>query len=155
MPSAEDADLSVTVCQVMALRAARDAGIDVPQEVIAHALEYVKLSFVPKSGGTGAFLYQHESLPQGGRKRSRYTFSLTAAGVAALYGTGDPDNEYITKGLRYLEKHRFRRERAPKSFDYYYGMYNATQAMLQRGGEPWDRWRRPRLPPGSASPAPG
>ena len=33
-PTSEDADLSVTICQVMALRAARNAGIYVPKAVV-------------------------------------------------------------------------------------------------------------------------
>ena len=36
-PKKEDADISVTVCQVMALRAAHNAGIHVPKETIDRA----------------------------------------------------------------------------------------------------------------------
>ncbi|MCX7704209.1 MAG: hypothetical protein N2234_08980, partial [Planctomycetota bacterium] len=42
MPTSKDADISVTVCQVMALRAARNAGIAVDKNVITRAVEYVK-----------------------------------------------------------------------------------------------------------------
>ncbi len=37
-----DADISVTICQVMALRAARDAGIKVEKETIDRAIQYVR-----------------------------------------------------------------------------------------------------------------
>lgn len=140
-PGAEDADMSITVCQVMALRAARNAGILVPKEVIDDAIGYVKLSFTARAGGTGAFLYQHESLPGGRVQRSRYTFALTAAGVTALFGAGEYDSDYITRGVGFLEQNRYTYHRAKNSFDYYYGMYYATQAMFQRGGREWSRWK--------------
>jgi len=38
-----DSDISVTVCQVMALRAARNVGIKVPKEVIDRAVKYVQV----------------------------------------------------------------------------------------------------------------
>ena len=41
-PQPNDADMSMTVCQVMALRAARNAGIAVPRETIDQAIAYVK-----------------------------------------------------------------------------------------------------------------
>ena len=141
-PGAEDADMSITVCQVMALRAARNAGIHVPKVVIDDAIQYVKLSFIPRRGRSGAFLYQHETGPGGGRQRSRATFPLTAAGVVALMGAGEYDSDYVARGIRYLEQSRFRRSKARGSFDYYYGMYYASQAMFQRGGREWNDWQQ-------------
>lgn len=136
-PGAEDSDMSITVCQVMALRAARNAGIHVPKPTIDGAIEYVKASFVRSSG---AFLYQHE-VDRGGRhRRSRTSFPLTAAGVTALYGAGEYDGEYIQDGLRYMRSHRFNRGQARRSFDYYYGMYYGTQAAFQAGSEYWTEW---------------
>jgi hypothetical protein len=41
-PRREDADISVTICQVMALRAARNAGLRVPNETVDRCVEYVK-----------------------------------------------------------------------------------------------------------------
>ena len=53
-PAPTDADISVTVLQVVALRAAKNSGIDVPQVTIDNAVRYVK-SCSDRSGG---FLYQ-------------------------------------------------------------------------------------------------
>src|SRR5690606_11739750 len=39
-PVPDQADISVTICQIMALRSARDAGIHVPHETILKAIEY-------------------------------------------------------------------------------------------------------------------
>ena len=53
-PVKSDADLSVTICQIMALRAARDAGIYVPDEVRTKCIDYVKNS----QNADGGFRYQ-------------------------------------------------------------------------------------------------
>src|SRR5690606_20364649 len=49
-PRPMDADISVTVCEVMALRAARNAGIPVPNETIARSIDYVKRCQNPDGG---------------------------------------------------------------------------------------------------------
>ena len=41
-PRPNDADISVTVLQVVALRAAKNSGIDVPQQTIDNAIRFVK-----------------------------------------------------------------------------------------------------------------
>ena len=138
-PGADDADMSITVCQVMALRAARNAGINVPKDVIDAAISYVRNSSNIESGG---FMYQHEVGPTGRVQRSRTTFPLTAAGITALYGAGIYEDRVLDRGLAYLRRHRPRRYEALNTFDYYYGMYYATQAAFQRGGEFWTSWHR-------------
>ena len=52
-PQRDDADISVTVCQVMALRAAHNAGLFVPKETIDRAIEYVKRC----QNADGGFMY--------------------------------------------------------------------------------------------------
>src|SRR5262245_28160613 len=54
-PTSTDADLSVTVCQIMALRAARNAGIAVPKTNADRCTEYVKRC---QDQNTGGFRYQ-------------------------------------------------------------------------------------------------
>ena len=66
-PGADDADMSITVCQVMALRAARNAGINVPKKSIDSAIAYVRKSASIESGG---FMYQHEIGPSGQQRVS-------------------------------------------------------------------------------------
>ena len=136
-PGADDADMSITVCQVMALRAARNAGINVPKASIDRAITYVRNSANLDSGG---FMYQHEVGPSGRVQRSRTTFPLTAAGITALYGAGIYEDRFIDAGLQYLSRHRPRRYDALNTFDYYYGMYYGTLAAFQRGGSFWTRW---------------
>ncbi len=135
LPKAEDADMSVTVCQVMALRAARNAGLQVNRATIDKAIEYVRNSFHAEEG---AFEYQITRYSRG----YRTSFALTAAGVATLYGAGQYDAFEIKKGLEYLWRNRPDADSAESHFDYYYGQYYAVQAMFQAGGSYWAAWYR-------------
>lgn len=145
-PDSQDSDISVTVCQVMALRAARNAGIAVPPATIKRAIEYVKKS----SSRGGAFYYQIYD-HRGFRTISRTSLALTAAGVAALQGAGDYDGPEVQKGIQYIYRtfcgaHRPERVVATEirqTFEYLYGHYYGVQAMYQAGGRNWnDYWAR-------------
>jgi len=125
-PVKSDADLSITVCQIMALRAARDAGIHVPDEVRAKCIEYVKKSQNPD----GSFRY----VLQGGHS----TFAMTAAGVTSLYSAGIYEGEQVEKGLQYIA--RFAPAAAGSDGHYFYSHYYAVQAMWHAGGDYWNKW---------------
>ena len=137
VPGAQDSDMSVTVCQVLALRGARNAGIQIPRSTIDNAIQYVRESYRP---GEGAFDYQRS--PEGFGRMSRTSFALTAAGVATLFGAGEYDSPMIRSGLEYLWRSRPPAELAERNFDYYYGQYYAVQAMFQAGGSLWSAWYR-------------
>jgi hypothetical protein len=126
-PVKSDADLSVTISQIMGLRAARDAGIHVPDEVRSRCIDYVKRSQNPDGG----FRYQLS----GGQS----TFPLTAAGVVSLYSAGIYEGEPITKALDWLMK-RLPTSSATGANYFFYGHYYAVQAMWHAGGERWQRW---------------
>ena len=70
-PVRADADISVTVCEIMALRAARNAGLFVPNETIDRAIDYVKRS----QNADGGFMYMiqggESALSALGRRRGR------------------------------------------------------------------------------------
>jgi len=125
----EAADISVTVCQVMALRAARNAGLFVPNEVVDLAIKYIKRSQNPDGG----FMYQI----QGGRESA---FPRSAAAVAALYSAGIYRGAEIDKGLAYLMQFLPAEGAARREGYYFYGQYYAAQAMWQAGGQHWIRW---------------
>jgi hypothetical protein len=127
-PVRKDADISVTVCEVMALRGARNAGLFVPNETIDRSIEYVKRS----QNADGGFMY----MIQGGQS----AFPRSAAGVVALYSAGIYEGSEIKKGLEYLmgfipQINEFNRES-----HYFYGHYYAVQAMWHAGGGFWRRW---------------
>lgn len=123
-----DADVSVTIAQVMALRAARNAGIRVPRETIDRAVEYVRACQNPDGG----FKYM---LHTGGSAWPR-----TAAGVATLFYAGIYEDDSIDRGVDYLMRIALPGETRPSQAHYYYGHYYAVQAMYLAGGEHWQRW---------------
>ena len=128
-PVPDDADVSVTICQVMALRSARNAGIKVPRTVIDNAVRYVRECQNPDGG----FRYMR-TLGASGWPR-------TAAGVATLFYAGVYDDDSIPRGLAYVRRSASPDGGGPASQPYYfYGHYYAAQAMYLAGGEWWKDW---------------
>jgi hypothetical protein len=126
-PIPANADISVTICQVMALRSARNAGINVPKETIEKAIEYVKKC---QNDADGGFRYM---LSSGGDS----AFPRSAAGVATLFYAGVYEGETLNRGLEYLMNN----PSGPRSRHYYYyGRYYAAQATFLAGGKYWSRW---------------
>jgi hypothetical protein len=128
-PQRRDADISVTIAQIMALRAARNAGIAVPRGTIDRCTDYVKRS----QNADGGFMYM---LTAGGQS----AFPRTAAGVVALYSAGVYEGPEIKKGLDYLMTYLPRPGDFNRESHYFYGHYYAVQAMWHAGGEYWARW---------------
>jgi hypothetical protein len=125
-PVRADADISVTICQIMALRAARNVGVYVDKEVIDKAIEYVKASQNPDGG----FRYM---LSSGGS-----AFARSAAGVASLQYAGIYGGEEIERGLEYIR--RFTPPNEQTVGHYFYGHYYAAQAMYLAGDRSWQVW---------------
>ena len=125
-PRPRDADISVTVMQIVALASAREAGIHVPSQTIDKALRYVKGLQVRGSGGFG---YTRPSQPE---------FARSAAGVMALLMCGERDSREVLMGLEYLRQLPHGKFTAAKF--YYYGHYYAIQAMYQAGESYYQQW---------------
>jgi len=128
-PESKDADISVTVCLVMALRAARNCGIFVPKNTIDRCIAYVKRSQNPDGG----FRYQ---VTRKGESR----FPLSAAGIVALYSSGQYKGKEIQRSLQYLLKFQPRGDIFHYEIHYFYGHYYAVQAMWHAGENYWKRW---------------
>lgn len=144
LPGAKDSDISITVCQIMALRAARNAGVHVPARTIQLAMNYVRRSHINDPGYPpsyrGGFWYQIYEGDNPAFRTSRTSFALTAAGVASLYGAGEYDSDAIRQGLDYMWRNRPQAYEMRDTFDYFYGHYYAVQAFYQAGGRWWERW---------------
>ncbi len=139
-PSSTDADLSVTICQIMALRSARNAGIAVPIDAVKKCTEYVKacqdkregwFKYMKRGGGGGG--------PQG--------FARTAAGVCALNAAGiylgsaeDRLGREVENGLKFLARNKPAGRFGRPDLHYFYGHYYAVQAMWTAGGTYWSEW---------------
>jgi hypothetical protein len=124
------ADLSVSGWQILALRAARNLGCDVPAQRIELALHYVKECRDPRSGG---FCYQ-----PGGTA----TLACTGTGILTLELCGKEHHhsrEAIQAGS-YLLKTPLRTE----DQHFYYTAYYCSQAMFQLGNNYWNIYR-PKL----------
>lgn len=125
---------SVTVVQLQALRAARNAGLVVGEATLEKAKEYLRLS----ANLDGSFKYRLDQ--PGGRS----SFPLTAAGVASLQARGDYAADEIKRGLEFMEKYRYPdgdiTDRYYVNF-FYYGQYYAAQAMYHaQERHYWKEW---------------
>lgn len=128
-PTSADADLSVTVWQVMALRAAKNAGLTVPADTITNAIAYVKRSYYSKRNDRGRPVEAKSSF--GYIPGSGPTYSTASEGLLALQVCGDYDAPELEGTVAWLS------ERKPKQAEgahFYYGTYYYAQGMYQRGG---------------------
>jgi prenyltransferase beta subunit len=128
-PNSQDADVSVTVCQMMALRAARNCGIAVPKSTVDQCVAYVKKCQNPDGG----FKYQLLMRPQS-------DFPRSAAGVVTLYSAGVTEGRDVERGLAYLLRFPPRGDLVRYDAHYFYGQYYAVQAMWHAGDERWQQW---------------
>lgn len=128
-PDGRDADISVTVCQIMALRAARNCGVAVPKGTVDQCIDYVKKC----QNADGGFRYQLNIRPNS-------EFARSAAGLVALYSAGVYEGPEFDRGLVYLDRHRPLGDMLRPEAHYFYGHYYAVQAMWQAGGEHWLKW---------------
>jgi hypothetical protein len=137
-PGDGEADVSATICQIKALRSARNAGFTVPKAVADRCIKYVKSCQDPVSGG---FRYQPQGGPPG--------FARTAAGIDALYSSGLYESKELEQALNYLKKFKPGANAGggggifgniDLGFHYHYGHYYAAQAMWIAGGDYWKEW---------------
>lgn len=129
-PRQGEADISVTVVQVLALRAARNAGLSVPQSTIDRAIAYMRRC---NNSSDGGFQYQVRQGPSGPAR--------TGAGVLSLMMAGLRDSPECQGGLNYLKEHPLdARNEWPYREHFYYAIYYVTQAMYQAGGDYWKTW---------------
>ncbi len=115
-PTSDDSDISVSGWQLMALRAAKSAGCEVPSENIDRAIDYIKRCAV-RDGGFG---YQSGNSPNNPR---------TGTGILALEICGQHLTKEAVAGAEYLLKH------PPQwsSTSFFYEVYYASIAMFQMG----------------------
>ncbi len=129
-PNSRDSDLSASVWQLMALRSAKNDGLQVPGSAIGDAVEYLKRSYsspLDRNGqpsvAAGGFCYEP------GRRHPTYT--MTAAGLLAMQVCGEYDSPLVAGAADWLLAH------PPKWKERFcmYGTYYYAQGMYQRGGE--------------------
>jgi hypothetical protein len=134
-PDADDADLSVAAWQIIALRAASNAGIEVPKPAIDRAMAYCKRCYhadrrrgAPQDevAKTGHFTYD-----AGG---GDFRWGSAAAGLLVLQICGDYDSPEVVGAADTFLNYDIPSPDAKDVF-YYYGLYYYAQGMFQRGGD--------------------
>ncbi len=122
-PESRDADTTVTGCQLVALYAARNAGIAVPDDAIRKGLVYMSNN----RSSEGSYGYTSSS---GGKA------TLTAIGSLCMSLAKDKDSKGYQASLNYLKKNFDYRDRY---YPYYYEYY-MSQALFHADEELWEQW---------------
>lgn len=124
-PSDRDSDLSVTGWQLLALRASKDIGCDVPAESIDLAVDYVKNCATTELLGFG---YQ----PGGGPTPTRNGTGILCLEICGVHESKESlggANSLLKKPLKFSDSY------------FYYGVYYCSVGMFKLGGKYWEQTR--------------
>ena len=127
-PNSQDADSSVTACQVIALQAARRAGAKVPEATLQRAVKYLKRCQMPDGGFAYVLPGNESALPR-------------SAGVMAALYLSEVDSEEVKKGLAYLESHATPPD--SKSPYFFFTQFHLSTALRYAGDKRFGRWYKP------------
>lgn len=127
-PDSNDADSTVAGCQMVALLAARNAGVPIPDQSIEKGLKY--LSTCRSSNGA----YGYTS--RGGGKPT-----LTAIGSLCHSLAKEKDAKGFEESLDYLKKNIDYRD---KYYPYYFEYY-MSQALFHADEEVWKSWNEKNI----------
>jgi hypothetical protein len=125
---------STCITQVQGLRAARNAGIPVPKEIIDRAKKYIRDCMTPEGG----VQYRYNPHGNGGGPRP----PITAAAVAAMYNAGDYESADVKKMMEYCEKAVWPGGSGQQRFfgHWHYTHYYYAQVMYRRSEEEWSKY---------------
>jgi hypothetical protein len=124
---------SVTITQVQALRAARNAGIVVPKSIIDKAHEYLQKATTERGG----VIY---SLANGGAFAGSERPPLTAAAIACLFNAGQYNSPLAKKWIKFCQTAIPIDQSGSDSFGHWeYTHYYYAQALYCLGDEGYGR----------------
>ncbi|HQU43478.1 MAG TPA: terpene cyclase/mutase family protein, partial [Pirellulales bacterium] len=122
----EPGDLSVVGWQMMALRSAQMAYLQVPPDTFLKATRF--LNSVQRNPGVGQYGYMPGGQP---------TLVMTAEGLLCRqYASWRHNNPVLRNGVFWLQANHLPRADRANMYYWYYG----TQVMHHMGGEPWGKW---------------
>ncbi|MBA4149934.1 MAG: terpene cyclase/mutase family protein [Verrucomicrobia bacterium] len=134
-PESTDGDTTVSGAQMVALFAARNAGINVSEEAIQRGIKY----FVSCQTPEGGFGYTSNSGPNAAR---------TAIAVLVFALAKEKDQEYFKSAFSYLQK-------APPENSYqHYFLYYAAQSFFHHSPAEWQTWNKKNIRTLTASQTP-
>ena len=129
-PDSYDSDLSASVWQVSALRAAKNAGIEVPKRAIDRAIEYIKGTYYSPRDASGRPTDLKSACAYGVNGRAP-VYSTAAAGLLSLQMCGNYEGLEVRSSADWL----LETKPDPDGLWFYYGTYYYAQGMYQRGGK--------------------
>ena len=126
----KDSDLSLTAWAIKFLRAAKNAGFDVPEQQIDEAMAYVDRCFDPQRM---TFMYGVS-----GRDR-RVTRAMAGAGALTLSLAGHHATPEAQAAGDWIAQQSFEPYNTSSYYydQYHYSVYYCSQAMFQLGGKHW------------------
>lgn len=127
-PNTHHADTTVSGCQIVALLAARNAGIPVPDKAINKGLAYMKSC----RSANGAYGYTSK----GGTR-----LTLTAIGSLCYSLAKKKDETGFAKSTSYLKKNI----RAQDGTYPFYFRYYMSQALFQADEQLWETWNKDNI----------
>lgn len=127
-PRPQDADISVTAMQLVALASAKQSGVLVPDKTVDRAIRYVTMCYDPATGG-----YNYQPRPY-----SAPGFGRSAAAVTALMMCGEYDAEAVKGGVKYILNEP--EEKFESTGHYAYSHYYAIQVTYRTGAEEFAQW---------------
>ena len=138
-----DSDLSVTGWHLMFLRSAKNAGFEVPEQVISDAVKYVQRCYHP----------EYKTFTVFARRLNRRSRGMAGAGILAMAHAGLHDSKEAKAAGRWLLSEGFAtynesRQYAPTGWvddRYHYSAFCASQAMYQLGGQMWREFYPPTV----------
>ncbi|MEZ6126207.1 MAG: prenyltransferase/squalene oxidase repeat-containing protein [Planctomycetaceae bacterium] len=125
-PTSSDSDLSVTAWQLLALRAAKDIGCDIPSRNIDLAVEYIRRLRVLRGGGFG-YMAGHGA-----------TLTRSGCGIVALEVCGEHRTAETMAAAGLILSRPLTRD----EHYFYYGAYYCTVGMYKVGGSEWQEARQ-------------
>lgn len=126
-PTSQDADTTVSGAQMVALFAARNAGLAVPEEAIQRGLRF----YLNCQSGDGGFGYTGPGGSNGPR---------TAIGVLVFELARKKGSREFKSAMQYL-----RSGQGAEGTYYHYYLYYASQAFFHTASSEWEEWNQVNL----------
>jgi len=125
-PTSQDADTTVSGCQLVALLAARNAGIAVPEDAIKKGLAF----FGQCQAAQGGYGYTSAAGPNAAR---------TAIGCLALTLSKEKGSKEYQAAFAFLD------QQPPQSHYYFYYLYYSSQAYFHHSPARWNSWNQKNI----------
>ncbi len=129
-PDSTTSDISVTGWQILALRAAKNSGFDIPDRAFQEAAKYLKSLYDKNKRSFGYTSVGGDSCARAGM------------GALGLQLCGFPEENEVLGARRFMQDHAptWNVEFPGDGYPFYYWYY-ATRAMLFVGGDDWRVWK--------------